>query len=157
MRTDDPRHGQERGYFAHLKHGESPCLPCRRAHGREIKRRTFIRAQGGRSQYDATGCKRRIQALVALGWSLSELDRKAGRGARWARNILLQETVYSTTIRQVHALYEQLCMTCPPETDRYERTAATAARNRAKREGWAPPLAWDDIDNDKAPKGMRAA
>ena len=33
MKPDDPRHGTSRGYQTHLRHGETACLPCRRAGG----------------------------------------------------------------------------------------------------------------------------
>jgi hypothetical protein len=151
MSPHDPRHGQERGYFAHRAAGEKACDRCVRARMRAEKARLLIRAAGGTLTYDAYGCHRRLQALMALGWSMRELDRRAGRGPKWMRNVLAQPTVYSATHERVCELYEELCMTIPVARSRQEQAGITRAKNIARRNGWPPPLAWDDIDNDPAP------
>jgi hypothetical protein len=66
------------------------------------------------------------------------------------------EQVTAGRARQVAALYDDLSMTPPPETNQRERIAASRSRNFARQRGWAPPLAWDDIDNDEAPATVDA-
>ena len=41
-------------------------------------------------------------------------------------------------------------MTLPPQTDRFQRTAASRARNLARRHGWPPPLVLADLDGEPA-------
>lgn len=54
----------------------------------------------------------------------------------------------STVGHEMHAavrgLYEQMWDQGPPERTPGERAAASAARHRAAREGWPPPMALDD-------------
>lgn len=102
------------------------------------------------------GAERRIRALVAIGHTLTELSRRTGftrsnlcglahGGYRDRPNVMLQ----ATTWRRIAAVYDELHMT--PGTGRYAKTARTIAR----RNGWAPPMSWDDIDDpDEVPKGL---
>lgn len=91
---------------------------------------------------------RRLQALVALGWSQSELGRRLG--IRHVTNAMpiVQGTRRLTvaTARRADALFEELCMTLPPETNQRQRIAASRARGYARDHGWLPPLALDDMD-----------
>jgi hypothetical protein len=85
---------------------------------------------------------------MALGWTSHRIATEAGlqhRNHVW-RIIHGQKGkptswIQRDTDKWVREVYERLCMTLP--TDRYaKRTRAHAARK-----GWAPPLAWDDIDD----------
>lgn len=116
---------------------------CTRANTRALK---LWRAGLTSTLVDATGTKRRIQALIAMGWTLQEVSTDAGGYTKnWCHLILNQETVTSTTAAKIAAVYERLSMTVPTGPYR-QRTRSRAARN-----GWLPPLAWDDIDTDEAP------
>lgn len=101
---------------------------------------------------DGTGTRRRLQALVADGWSMSELARRL--------NVLpsnLHTTVHGrkevtvATATKAAALYDQLWDSTPPPSGRHGSVPARA-RAYASRKGWVPPLAWDDetIDNPDA-------
>ena len=96
---------------------------------------------------DSTGTARRLQALVALGYSQTYLwDRLTGDSKRQNCHHLLTQarpTVTAKTARKVAELYDELSMT-PGPSDRSRRKAAYY--------GWAPPLAWDEdeIDNPEA-------
>jgi transcriptional regulator with XRE-family HTH domain len=96
---------------------------------------------------DSRRTHQRLQALVALGWSMSELGRRLG--IHWATNahpiIKGERRVTVETARKADALFEQLCMTLPPENHQRERIAAARSRNYAKARGWLPPLALDDL------------
>ena len=96
----------------------------------------------------ATGTRRRLQALTALGWSASCLALQTDRTARTLRRILLAELVTADTARSVAALYEQLRTAPPPRRTGSERAAADRAVSRARTAGWRPPVAWDNIDTD---------
>ena len=97
---------------------------------------------------DATGTRRRLQALTALGWSASCLASNTDRTVRTLRRIMSAELVTADTARSVAALYDQLRTAAPPRRTGPERAAADRAVSRAKAAGWRPPLAWDDIDTD---------
>ncbi|MGH9249434.1 MAG: hypothetical protein ACRD0W_07970 [Acidimicrobiales bacterium] len=99
------------------------------------------------------GATRRIQALVALGWSQSQLATRLGRlPSNFTPTIHGRRPITAAHDRAIRGLYEQLSMTVPPETTHRQRIAASRARNHARRVGWAPPLGWDDerIDDPAA-------
>ena len=98
---------------------------------------------------DATGARRRLQALTALGWSAACLALRTDRTVRTLRRILMADEVTADTARCVAALYEQLRTARPPRRTGPERAAADRAAGRAWAAGWRPPLGWDDIDTDQ--------
>ena len=90
---------------------------------------------------------RRLQALIAIGYTQADLAARMG----WTPqniNALVHGRRPNCThgvAKTVSDLYEQLSANPGPS----KRSRALAARN-----GWAPPLAWDDIDNlDETPTG----
>ena len=56
------------------------------------------------ARIDATGTHRRLQALMALGWSSAELARRLGRSDASLRRCLTQRNVTAATATAVHAL-----------------------------------------------------
>lgn len=94
---------------------------------------------------DGIGTRRRLQALMRLGHSTPTIATMGGWGTAEAVQQLLTRERVTTAVRdRVAAAYDALCMT--PGT-------STSTRRYALRHGWAPPLAWDDIDDpDEAPK-----
>jgi hypothetical protein len=100
---------------------------------------------------DATGTRRRLRALAAIGWSTPLLAQHLGRHRGPLRRDFYEQSVKASTAEGVRRLYDQLWDTKPPESTTRERMAASKARNTATRNGWRPPLAWDDIDNDHEP------
>jgi hypothetical protein len=100
----------------------------------------------GGSIVDPTGTCRRIQALVAIGWSISAQARRLRCDAKNYHSILTKPSITAATARQVADLYEQMSGT--PAPDGLSRKQAIA---HARRRGYLPPLAWgDDIDNPAA-------
>lgn len=93
---------------------------------------------------DATGTRRRLQALIVVGWSGSKLADRLGMTVAnfWAALDCAQVT--ARRARAVRALYDEIWDQAPPEGDHRSRIAASRARNMAARRGWPPPLAWDD-------------
>jgi len=88
----------------------------------------------------ATGTRRRIRALLALGWPHTELHARSGVRTSVTLN-QAGEWVTRATADAITALYNDLAMTPGPSA----RTRARAAKL-----GYAPPLAWDNIDDPNA-------
>lgn len=139
-------HGSLDGYKNHA----CRCEPCRVYYSRYNKRREYL-AQSGRSlRVEAAGTQRRIRALMALGYGLPVLAAELGIATGNLSKKFHQPYVLRTTAERVAELYERLSMAPLPTGNSAERT-----RSIGRSRGWAPPLAWDDIDNDPAPSGMR--
>lgn len=97
------------------------------------------------ARLDNTGTTRRLQALVALGWSQAEIARRIGINQGNLVDLIHgRRQVTRGTYDRARALYDELSMRLPPTDTREQRTSATRARNTAARYGWLPPLAWDD-------------
>ncbi|MFK8851282.1 hypothetical protein [Streptomyces sp. Ac-502] len=100
---------------------------------------------------DATGTRRRLQALVAAGWPQHHLAVRLGMTDTNFGSTLRRARVVLRTARAVRALYDQLWRTDPREHG-VDAQAYSRARNHAMRQGWAPVGAWDDdtIDDPNA-------
>lgn len=100
---------------------------------------------------DPTGTRRRIQALVAMGWPLSQIGARIGIHRSNIGNTLTAPKVRASTDRAVLALYEQL-WNADPRQHGVSLHSYNRARNYAAAHGWAPVGAWDDdtIDNPTA-------
>ncbi len=159
MEPDDPRHGQERGYFAHRKAAQSPCEDCLRAHRAAEKVRQMRRMRGIPAKQPIIGIRRRIQALARLGWSVeriaiaADVDRHTVSRAKWET---YGDFINADVAAKIAGAYERLAMTLPEASTWQQRGIITRTRTCAERHDWPPPLAWDDIETDLAPKGMRA-
>lgn len=90
---------------------------------------------------DTTGTSRRLQGLVAIGWTQTELARRIGWSVSNLNTLARAGRPYVTvdTARLVAVLYDELSMTPGP---------SGRARSVASRHGWLPPLAWDDEQLD---------
>lgn len=142
-----PRHGTRTGYRWHTENRVPTCGQCRAwrsAAGRSYRRRRYLAHEP--LSMDATGTRRRIQALAAIGWPLRELatrlDVLPSAVNHWTRRPL----VHRSTAVKVAELFEQLSMTLGP---------SARARTCAQKAGWPPPLAWgEDIDDPDAVSSM---
>lgn len=94
---------------------------------------------------DSRPARRRLQALVANGWSMAKLAYRLGmKRTNIARLISSCNPVTVATDRRIRALYTELWDAQPPETRLEDRVAATKSRNLAQRKGWRLPMWWDD-------------
>lgn len=97
------------------------------------------------ARVDSTGTTRRLQALVAVGYTQSDLARRLRIMPTNSTCLFrgLRPQVLACTALRVATLYDELSMTTGP---------SQSARDRARKLRWAPPLAWDDdtIDNPDA-------
>jgi hypothetical protein len=129
------RHGTVSAYYN---------FACRCPDAREAYRIYRKRAREGRHQpalVSSVGTQRRLRALAAIGWDINTLARRGGyepiairnwRAARCPR-------IKATQAARIAALYEQLSGTQGP---------SSRSCGHARREGWAPPLLWDELDID---------
>lgn len=118
----------------------------------EFRRRYRLKAYG-RWTYpfvDACGTRRRVQALMTLGWPIRSQAAMAGisSGSQLARDVRECATVSRATAERVAALYDQLWDKPPVGTCKAENIAIAMTKARAARAGYAPPLAYDDDSID---------
>ena len=100
---------------------------------------------------DPTGYRRRVQALVANGWSLSKLaDRLGMQVGNFCVSITRGRVTVGHHMGMVR-IYDELWNVSPPNESWHEKSAVTRSKNMARARGWLPPLAWDDIDSDVEP------
>lgn len=154
MSPDDPRHGTYAGYVAH-NNGTRACEPCREAARRYQAGRLWDKHKGIPRTLDATGTRRRLQALTTLGWDYKTLADMLGVRPQVVHRWTSTATVYRHNAQRVAALYEQLSMRFPPTDTESQRNVIGRTKALARRRGFAPPLAWDNIDNDPTPAGTR--
>jgi hypothetical protein len=102
------------------------------------------------ARVDATGTRRRLQALAAIGWPTGQLGPILNRDTRVIARTRSAEFVTARTAREVKAAYDRLWDQTPPMETWGDRNAAARARNLAARNGWAKPMDWDDIDDPNA-------
>lgn len=98
--------------------------------------------------FSRLGTRRRLEALHAIGWSGAQLGELLGVTVQAVYRLRTQDTlIYPTTAAKVAELYEKLWDT--PQIG----WMADRTRRMAQRNGWAPPMAWDDIDDpDEKPQ-----
>lgn len=127
---------------------------CREAHtAYDNNRRRQIAYGRWLGLVDITGTRRRAQALCWLGWSFAYQASRLGIDRNYyTRTIRDNATISGRTAQAVARLYDELSGRLAPNTARTRRV-----RTLAMRAGYAPPLAWDDIDDPAAePQGIEA-
>jgi hypothetical protein len=82
---------------------------------------------------------RRVQSLFALGWSFTDQAHTLGvaESTVWEIAHEVNDCVSRAVFDRVTAMFEQLSGSPGP---------SVRAKSLARRRGWLPPLAWDDID-----------
>lgn len=92
------------------------------------------------------GTVRRARALAAIGWPGVDIQHEAGLAKKTVVRLLRGDLVTTehATRRAIADVYDRLWATRP------ERSKHTVrAERRAAREGWAPPMAWDNVDDPR--------
>lgn len=130
---------QHGDYMAYTNHR------CRCQDARRDWKRHKMQVANGTFQplrVNALPTRRRLQGLMALGWTWADIGRKleVGKGAvhQWAT----RPQVRQSTADKVKVLTFELEPLAPPDTRQN-----TQARIFAHKNGWPPPAAWDDIDD----------
>ncbi|MER7070950.1 hypothetical protein [Terrabacter sp. NPDC000476] len=145
--------GYSQGAMTKLVYGNGSRPPTRRilrVHAEAILAvRADITTLAGGAVLDGTGTRRRLRALMALGWSQSKLARRMGYEVRnFCVLINGDRDVTAKTARSVRAIYDELWNTQPPQATRGDKGAYTRSLRYAAERSWAPPLAWDDDSID---------
>lgn len=99
----------------------------------------------------AQGIHRRIQALAAIGYSLSWQANQLGYAVGNYISILDRNIIQVKTARKIRALYEAFEMIPRQGIVNTERYSISRIKNVAKKNSWLPPAAWDNIDTDETP------
>ncbi len=93
---------------------------------------------------DATGTRRRLQALAAIGWTFAQMADHLGYNDattvhHWTRSTRVTQSTAAAAAELYDAAWDK---PQPPSL------AADRSRRTAARKGWPPPLAWDDDEID---------
>jgi len=102
-----------------------------------------IGAMADGAKTDSTGTRRRIQALVAIGWTQKRIANLARLDDATMFRLMHSTTCTAATARTIAEIYD-LCWQSPLDNQRMRRFA--------QRRGWVSPLAWhdDEIDDPQA-------
>lgn len=117
--------------------------------------RPGLETLGGGAVVDATGARRRLQALVAAGHSQARLGERLGITPSNMSTVMSSDRLTAGTVRAVRDLYDEMWNVPPDESGHRSKGSASRARNYARERGWAPALAWDEEEIDK-PDGKPA-
>lgn len=123
------------------------CRPSRRVTTATAQRILAVTPDGlvaDGAYVDSAGTRRRLQALVAIGYSLTALGRNLGIAPTNMVAMMQRPRVTQWHAREVRALYGRLWNQPPTPVTRGQRGAVTRARAMARRNGWPPPAGWDD-------------
>lgn len=119
--------------------------------GQQLVRRSVadrilaVKARPAPGRYtDATGTRRRIQALIAIGHTISHISDEAGVDQSVIVEIVsgTQARTRGVTADRIAAAYDWLSHQ-PPASQR--ASAISACRNRAANAGWPDPTWWEDM------------
>jgi len=100
-----------------------------------------------RSLIDATGMRRRLQALVAAGWTTRYISGRLGMAPNNAHKLFTQDTVRVETYRLAVEVHRELWDKQPPQDTVTQRRWVRQSKQRAAQNGWVPTAAWDDVDD----------
>ncbi len=126
-----PRHGGANDY----RYG------CRCPDAREADRIYRKRLRENRHQpahIPAVGTVRRLQALATIGHTFGSIAAELGVTTQAVERISKAALVRRITAARIGNIYDRWSGTPGP---------STICRRRAVARGWAPPLAWDNIDD----------
>lgn len=99
------------------------------------------------------GSARRLQALIAIGWPLRWIGRHLGIDSRNLWRVVYQRAaVTGSTAAKIARTYDALWDKKPPTGTTRERIAVAKALGMARRNGWVPPIAWDESTTRKEPE-----
>lgn len=95
------------------------------------------------------GTARRIQALVAVGWSMSKIATAAGvHPSNFVPVAHGRRDVRASTAKAIAELYDAWWDQQPPTSTTPDLIAYRRSLTFAAEHGWVPPLAWDDDEID---------
>jgi hypothetical protein len=138
-----------------LLHGEpARCRPAplrmRTGEARRLLAVTPAAAERAAARRDASGARRRLRALTAVGYPAVSLAAQADVATGTVRDLVSghTRTISSALHHAVVDIYDELWDQPPPENTGAQRRAAIAARRKAARCGWPTPMGLDDDQID---------
>lgn len=93
---------------------------------------------------NATGTRRRIQALAANGWPMGALAASIKVNTSTVNRLTRQQHVYATTARAVASTYNKYATTSPQDHG-VPQWKSDRARQEAATKKWPDPVWWDDM------------
>ena len=134
---DDPRHGSPAGYTQGCRE-----LCCSRAKKADRLERERMMADGHEFSVPRERIVRKLHALMAMGWTSTLIGEVMGQSGQSVMQFTYLTTpCFAKVAERYDAAYRQLEMKIPPD-NAYTRRM----KNKARKAGWLPPLAWEDID-----------
>jgi AraC-like DNA-binding protein len=125
-----------------------PAMPrrMRAAEARRLLALSHGAASRAAARRDAAGTRLRLRALTAVGYPATSLAAHAGVAVCTVRRLIdgSAVTVSPALHRAVAAMYDELWDQSPASATGAQPRAAAAARERAARNGWPPPMGLDD-------------
>ncbi len=154
--TCPPDHTHGKNSTCRSLHG-CICAECKEAAAASQRRAYWANKTGVPLMVASLGAHRRIRALQCLGWSASMIAERAGKSESWVGAILRAKRITPATHATVDEIFRALQFTIPQARTKNAKAAVTKTRRYAASAGWAPPLAYDDIDDPtETPKGLAA-
>lgn len=148
------------------RHGEQPKQIAREKAERLLAVQPSLDTLPSVAHVPAWPYMRRVQALVAMGWSISVVCRhlgvtssnfrafrEYGKGGSRAHRVKIRVS----TARAIIRVYDDLSNRFPPESTHRERISAARARRYAQERGWPVPMDWEAVDNDFTRSVRRSA
>lgn len=126
------------------------CEPCRKARGAHERMRDGLAGIGKPSLVDVIHARRRLSALMALGWPIGWLAPELDMTEGGLRDLFSGPQLRTTreTDRRIRELYDRLWNVTPVAHTPSERMVVSRTRARAQMLGYDVPLAWDDSELD---------
>lgn len=142
MKADDTRHGSRTGYQAGCR--DECCLRPQR-----VALKLYRMGRTPR-KIDPTGTRRRIEALLAMGWTAKDIAEACGRTSKnWVHEVRKSAQVVETTAIRVRIAYDRMVNETPTSPH------VVKVRNVGLANGYHLPNARWDIDdpNEKPDPG----
>jgi hypothetical protein len=140
-------HGAHESAYTHF---ECRCAPARLAYGR-YRKHLAAGLRGDQRPIHAIGTRRRLEALAAVGYSLSVIATHCG---------LNEDTLRLVRNGTTKAVRPRVAAAVRDAYDRFWDVPGPSAHQvrLARRKGWPPPMWWHDdhIDNPRARGPERA-
>lgn len=95
----------------------------------------------------AAGTLRRVQALVAIGWTVRKIAAEAGVSVRWIVDLRPDSTIIRSHARMIADAYGRL-RNLSPEKNGVWPGHAQRSRERARANRWPTPDYWDQHADD---------
>jgi plasmid maintenance system antidote protein VapI len=130
---------------------DSNCATCRIARRLWDRRRRKLRTMGRPALIPVRGTQRRIQAMYVMGYGPAAIARRLGMHSKGnvQRLVYAQRVISRDMADRVEELFNEWGYSPAPVN-----AVTKVIRTKAIRRGYVSAMAWDDIDNDKAPTGV---